>query len=130
MVTNKQLMPYWAEISAQRILVGEGFTIHPRSGIYAGSGYGVSPYPERTMEVSFSRTNPETLTRTLIFFAAKNWDLLQKSNHYIGGWPLPTRSSVICIDVSIVTLDERHAKSLQAIHRQHAIHQFAGDGIA
>jgi hypothetical protein len=112
----------WAEETARILKQEHGFTSHPFFGEYEGDGYGVSPYPERTVEVDPKGYSEHELAVLLTRFVVQNADLLRQPNHYVGGW---RRSEhLMLLDVSIVTLSKRIAKRICKERDQLAFHEF------
>lgn len=113
----------WAEETARRLKEERGFTSHPFSGEYEGAGYGVSPYPERTVEVDPATRSERELALMLTQFVVHNADLLRQPNHYVGGWRQSAHAMLL--DVSIVTFSKRMAKKICKERSQQAFYDFA-----
>lgn len=97
-----------------------GFTWQPKSGEQPTTGFAVSPYPDR----SFA-TDVKALTVNDLFqYAAKNVDLFEQPDHFMGAWHDPSSGKVF-LDVSVVkhTPAEAHAYALS--HDQKAYFDFA-----
>lgn len=112
----------WAQETAQILKQEHGFTSHPFFGEYEGEGYGVSPYPERTLELDPVQYSESELATVLTRFVVQNADLLRQPNHYVGGWRLAERKMLL--DVSIVTLSKRIAKRICKERQQLAFYEF------
>lgn len=113
----------WAVETAQLLKEERGFTSHPFLGEYAGEGYGVSPYPERTVEVYPESHSEYDLALLLTKFVVNNADLLRQPGHYVGGWRRSNHEMLL--DVSIITLSKRVAKRICKERQQQAFYEFA-----
>ena len=116
----------WAATAARMLQQHSGFTMHPEYGTYDGVGYGVSPYPKRTMQLD-PGTPFEELVEEIRYFFANNRDLLEKPGHYIGAWRSSFQPAPIVLDVAVVTDSQAEAKKLQRRFKQKAIHSFGAE---
>lgn len=113
----------WAGQTAHMLKEDRGFTSHPFSGTYAGDGFGVSPYPERTVRLNPSGYSENELALVLTRFVVQNADLLRQPNHYVGGWKRAEDN--VFLDVSIVTHSRAEAEQICLDNQQLDFHEFA-----
>lgn len=101
-----------------------GFTWSPKTGPYKGTGYAVSPYPERSEGIADVKDMSATEVAAKVQeYSAKNADLLSQPGHYVGGWHDPEDGRGY-LDTVIVAKTPEEATSVALAHDQIAYFDF------
>jgi len=90
-----------------------GFSYNPLTGEVPTTGFMVSTYPERSFAVQAKDFKPSVLEK----YVKDNKDLLEKSDHFVGGW-FDESTGMHCLDISVRASSHTEATKLSVDHDQ------------